>query len=140
MNKLRIKIAGITIVVVIAVVLTFFLWPGQPEKAEPLELAPENETFIDLGITYLPITPGVAAYYGLEVESGALITEVVPGSPAEGGGIQVGDVILSFNGASLERETPLLGMMMSCPAGNRMTLEVWRENTVRLVRLLHAQR
>ncbi len=140
MNKLRIKIAGVTTVVVIAVVLIFFLWPGQSESAGPPGIAQENETFLDLGITYLPITPGVAGYYGLEVESGALITEVVPGSSAEGGGIQVGDVILSFNGASLERETPLLGMMMSCPTGNRMTLEVLRENNVRMVRLLHAQR
>ncbi|MBU2609092.1 MAG: PDZ domain-containing protein [Chloroflexi bacterium] len=140
MNKTRITIVGVTTIVVIAVVLTFFLWPGQPEKAEPPEIAMENETFMDLGITYLPISPGVAAYYGLEIESGALITEVVPGSPADGAGIQVGDVILSFNGASLETETPLLGMMMSCPAGNRIALEVWRENTVRSVRLLHAQR
>ena len=140
MSKLRIKIAGITIVVVIAVVLIFFLWPGQSESAGPPELAPENEASLGMGITYLPLTPGVAAYYDLEVESGALITEVVSGSPAEGAGIQVGDVILSFNGASLERETPLLGMMMSCPTGNRMTLEVLRENNVQRVRFLHARR
>ncbi len=74
------------------------------------------------------------------VDSGALVTEVVPGSPAELAGVQVGDVILSFNGTRLDEEVPLLGMMMSCPAGNRVTLEVWRVNNTAVVELLHTDR
>ncbi len=54
--------------------------------------------------------------------------------------MQVGDVILSYNGVKLEGEVRLLGMMMACPVGNRMTLEVWREKNIRTMELFHSDK
>lgn len=125
---------------VLAVVLGFFLVWDQTEDNALLEPALDKETRVDLGITYLPVTPRLSAYYGLGVDSGALITEVVPGSPTDLAGIKEGDIIISFNGAKLEREVPLLGMMMACPAGNTVILEVWRETEVRMIELFHGAR
>ena len=50
-----------------------------------------------LGITVTEITPDVARQLGVSSTEGALVTEVVPGSPADEGGIRPGDVIREFN-------------------------------------------
>ncbi len=123
----------------VAVLLGFFLIPNQSEDGRLPEPASQHRTSLDLGMTYLQVTPELSAYYDIGVVSGALVTEVVPDSPAERAGIREGDVIISFNGARLEEETPLLGMMMACPAGNRVTLEVCRGNSTVTVELLHRE-
>lgn len=136
MNKTGI-ITFVIAIVVVAVLLGFFLIPNQSEDERLPEPASQHRTSLDLGITYLQITPQLSAYYNIGVESGALVTEVVPDSPAERVGIREGDVIMSFNGARLEKGAPLLGMMMACPAGDTVRLEVWREGNVRVIELFH---
>jgi len=49
-----------------------------------------------LGVSGLSLTPEIASYYNLPVERGALITEVMPSSPAERAEMQRGDVIVGF--------------------------------------------
>jgi predicted metalloprotease with PDZ domain len=115
----------------------FFLRQSQDQPA--LEPRHDEDTGVYLGITYLPVTPRLSEYYGLGVDSGALVTEVVAGGPADRAGVRVGDVILSFNGA-IPEEVPLLGMMMACPTGNTVTLEVWREKGIRVMELFHTER
>jgi len=138
MNKTRIITFAIALGVV-AVLLGFFLTPNQSEDGRLPEPASQHRTSLDLGMTYLQVTPQLSAYYDIGVVSGALVTEVVPDSPAERAGIREGDVIISFNGARLERGAPLLGMMLACPAGHTATLEVWRGNSTVIVELLHIE-
>lgn len=124
---------------VLIVLLAFFLFWRQ--STTPLsEQAQEDTTAIDIGIVYLPITPSISTYYGLGVNSGALVTEVIAGSPADKAGIKVGDAILSFNGARVEDKVPLFGMMQSCQAGSRVTLEVWREKSSQNVEVVHTEK
>lgn len=139
MSRSRVVIAGVIATALVVVLLRVFLSTGQSAERPPSKPEQETATSINLGVTYLPMTPGVSAYYDLGVDSGALVTEVVSGSPADRAGVQVGDVILSFNGAILEEEAPLLGMMMACPAGNRITLEVWREKSRRIIEFTHTR-
>ncbi len=140
MSKRRVVIAGVIATALVVFLLRVFLSTGQSAEGPPSKPEQETATSMNLGVTYLPMTPGVSAYYDLGVDSGALVTEVVSGSPADRAGVQVGDVILSFNGAILEEEAPLLGMMMACPAGNRITLEVWREKSRRIIELIHTRK
>ena len=139
MNKTKIIIFVISLGVV-AVLLGYFLIPNQSEDERLSEPAVQQRTSLDLGMTYLQVTPQLSAYYDIGVESGALVTEVIPDSPAERAGIRGGDVIISFNSARLERGEPLLGMMMACPTGNTVRLEVWREGNVRMIELFHGSR
>jgi S1-C subfamily serine protease len=44
------------------------------------------------------VDPGVAAANGLDVEEGALVTDVAPDSPADQAGIEPGDVIVEVDG------------------------------------------
>ena len=121
--------AVVTMIVVVAVSLL-----DQRDGALP------NAVTVDMGVSYLPVTPGVSDYYGLGVDSGALVTEVVPDSMAARAGVGVGDVILTFNGAEVREESPLLGAMRNCPAGNVIALEVWRGQSRQKVELIHSVR
>ncbi len=140
MSKGRLAIISAVVVAVVTILLLFFLLPLYTEDRPPSELVRDNQTATDLGFTYLQITPQISAYYDLGVDSGALITEVIPESPAGKAGMEVGDVILSFNGARVEETAPLLGMIMVCPAGNRIELEVWRGKSVSTIELIHMER
>ncbi len=140
MNKSGITIIGIITAVMIILVFGFFLLPRQSEEGLPPGPARENSADTNLGFTYLPITPQVSAYYELGVDSGVLVTEVIPRSLADKAGVEVGDVILSFNGDRVEEEVSLLGMMLACPADRQIVMEVWRGEKVSSVELCHIER
>ena len=55
-----------------------------------------------LGVEMAPVTPALATEQNLDVQSGALIVLVVPGSPAEQAGVRVGDVITRINGTEID--------------------------------------
>ncbi len=99
----------------------------------------ESASTLSLGVTYMPLTPKMAAYYDVDVASGALVTEVLPGSPAERAGLKAGDVILSFNGVRLEG-VPLLGMIRDCPPATEVLLEIRRGGGVRQIEFTHVER
>src|SRR5699024_6217955 len=63
---------------------------------------------------------------GLKRPAGALINQVEPGSPAEKAGVEVGDVILEFNGTPIDRHSelpPLVGMERP---GTKAEMTIWR--------------
>lgn len=140
MNKRRVAIMGVIAVVLLTIVSSFFLLLRQPEESLAPESTPGNSEATNLGFTYLPVTPQVSAYYGLGVDSGALVTEVIPDSPAARAGVEVGDVVLSFNGVRVEEAAPLLGMMMACSTEHEIVVEVWRGGSLRVVELTHVER
>jgi serine protease Do len=55
-----------------------------------------------LGTHFMSLNPSVAGQLGLNDTRGALITDVVPGSPAESAGLKPGDVIRSYNGRKVD--------------------------------------
>lgn len=140
MAKYRVTVVVIVTAILIVLLLGLFMFRSESESQAPRERVQETATAVNLGITYLPVTPILAAYCGLEVDSGALVTEVIPHSSADKAGVKVGDVILSFNGTRLEEGAPLLGMMRACPAGNRIALEIWRGKSIRIVEFIHTER
>jgi serine protease Do len=54
-----------------------------------------------IGIQGVSVTPQVASYYKLGVDHGVLVTNVVPGSPAQKSRIDSGDVIIGLGEASI---------------------------------------
>jgi hypothetical protein len=64
---------------------------------------------------------------------GAMITQLLPGSPAQRNGLQVNDVVVGFNGQSVEGHLPsevLYRLSVAVPPGGRATLQVIRANQV----------
>jgi serine protease Do len=60
-----------------------------------------------LGVTLDEVTSAVATRAGLVSPGGAVVTYVVPGSPAAVAGVREDDVIVEFNGAEVEDEQQL---------------------------------
>lgn len=116
----------------------YALFLGKSEEQVPSgSVTVTTDADFNLGITYLTVTPGVAAYYDLGADSGALVTAVTHGGLADRVGIHVGDVIVSFNGTRLSQEAPLLGMIHGCHAGHTVVLEVWAGDANRTIELAH---
>ena len=113
MSKTKLLTAFVVIVSIVVVLLGFFLFSGRAEDRVLPQPTAIDKTSAGLGIIYLPVTRGLSEYYSLGVDYGALVTEVIPGSPADRSGIQVGDVIIAFDDATLESKARLLGMMMA---------------------------
>jgi hypothetical protein len=57
---------------------------------------------------------------------GAVVIEVLPDTPAEQGGLQVGDVIVAVDGQQLGFEGELADLIAGYEPGDRVTLEVER--------------
>jgi Do/DeqQ family serine protease len=63
-----------------------------------------------LGVEMQALTPQIAERLKLSDATGALVVQVLPGSPADKGGMKPGDVIVQWNGIDVvnESELPLL--------------------------------
>ncbi len=64
-----------------------------------------------LGVYIQEVTGELAESFGLDRPHGALVAQVIADSPAEKGGIQVGDVILSFDGHPISHSSDLPPMV-----------------------------
>jgi len=80
-----------------------------------------------LGIRWQPITPRIAAAYQLPVEWGVYVAEVIPGSPAEAGGLQRGDIITRIGDVTLNSNNSYINALFSYGPGAFITLEVIRD-------------
>lgn len=92
-----------------------------------------------IGVQIGEVTKDVAESLGLTRTQGSMVQRVEPGSPAEKGGVEVGDVILKFNGVAIERSSDLPRMVGSTKPGTRSTLTVWRKGALRDLTLTIAE-
>jgi serine protease Do len=79
-----------------------------------------------LGVSIQNVTPVLAKTFGESESRGALVGDVVPGSPAQKSGLQRGDIILELNGKPVA-DSNQLRMAISMMAPETMVnLKVWR--------------
>ena len=80
-----------------------------------------------LGITIQELNQPLAESFGLSRASGALVSAVEPGSPAEKAGLQAGDVILKFNGKDIAASSDLPPLVADVAPGGTAKLDIWRK-------------
>jgi serine protease Do len=86
-----------------------------------------------LGVSIQSITPELAKALTLNETSGALVGDVVSGGPAEKAGIKRGDVIVEYNGRTVQDSHDLPAMVAATPVGNEATVTVLRDGKKRRV-------
>jgi S1-C subfamily serine protease len=79
-----------------------------------------------LGISGIDLTPPLARRYSMQVQSGFLVAEVLPSSPAYMAGLRVGDVIVAAGGHEVKRTKDLLYALSQVQTGTHLPLQVNR--------------
>ncbi len=80
-----------------------------------------------LGVSIQEVTPELAKSFGLPSEKGALVSDIVPGGPAEAAGFKRGDVILEMNAKPVKDYHDLPRMVASVPPGEKATFRILRD-------------
>jgi serine protease Do len=79
-----------------------------------------------LGVAVAPVTPEARRASNLPGPRGALVAEVVAGSPAAGAGLKPGDVIVRYEGDELLDPRDLTRRVAATPPGTSVKLDVAR--------------
>ncbi|MGD9548955.1 MAG: S1C family serine protease [Candidatus Krumholzibacteriia bacterium] len=81
----------------------------------------------NLGFTLQLLSPGLVQYLGLEDPVGALVREVVPGSPAWKAGLRPGDVLRTMEGMPLDNLDSIYRLYYHSSVGDRLEFEAERD-------------
>jgi serine protease Do len=95
-----------------------------------------------IGIEMQPVSVDEAIKLGLPPAEVVRIARVTPGSPAEKGGAEAGDVIIAINGVRVQSLAQFRARIASCEIGVALRMKVWRqgkEKDIELVPISHLQ-
>jgi serine protease Do len=81
-----------------------------------------------LGIGIQPVTKELAESFKMASDDGVVVVNVERGSPAEKAGLQVGDVILAYNGKVIEEPNMLPRLVAGTKPGEQAKLDVLRKS------------
>lgn len=84
-----------------------------------------------LGIGIQEVSKELAESFNLGKPQGALVASVEKGSVADKAGIEVGDIILKFDGRVVNESADLPRMVGSTRPGSKSVVQVWRKGTTR---------
>ena len=79
-----------------------------------------------IGVQIEPVTKEVAESIGLGKPQGALVRGVEVGSPAEKAGVEAGDIIVKFEGTTIEKSSDLPRVVGGTKPGTKSSLTVFR--------------
>lgn len=88
-----------------------------------------------LGVTVQALDKELADSFGLDNTHGALVNEVVKGSPAEQAGLQRGDVILTFDGHQIVELNDLPRIVAATPVDKTVKVTIFRNGKERTVKV-----
>jgi len=93
-----------------------------------------------LGISSQPVEIPAAQRAGLAQERGLLVVRVEPGSPAEQGGLMLGDVLTAFDGTTLSDTDELQALLGGERVGKAVPMQLLRGGTITTLEVTVGQR
>ncbi len=82
-----------------------------------------------LGVYLQPLSREFASAYGIEADSGAVVSDVVKGSPAEKAGLARGDVIIEMNGRKIVDHRDVIVGVRQQLAGQKIEILILRRGS-----------
>ncbi len=89
-----------------------------------------------LGVSIQGVSGDIAESLGMDEAYGALVSEVHAGSPAGKAGMQVGDVIITFDGQRVPSNRRLPRMVANTTVGSEVPVEIWRDGRSQTVEVV----
>jgi serine protease Do len=86
-----------------------------------------------IGVMIQSVTKDLAESFGLTMSTGALVSSVEKDSPADKAGIENGDVILKFDGKTVDSSDDLPRLVGATKPGTRVVMLVMRDKVTREV-------
>jgi len=86
-----------------------------------------------LGVNIVTLTPDVAQSLGIADAQGALVSQVVEGSPADKAGVKAGDVVTTVNGKPVKTGSELRNAIGLLRIGDKVELGLIRDGKPRRV-------
>jgi serine protease Do len=80
-----------------------------------------------LGVQIQDVTRELAESFGMKKPQGALVSKIMPGSPAEKADLEIGDIIIEFNGQPIDSSGDLPPMVGMTPINDKATLKILRQ-------------
>ena len=117
--------------------------PFRPSRSRPVVEALRRGQRVQrgyIGVAMQDVDEGVAAALGIDRNRGELIRSVTPGGPADRGGIQQGDVVITVAGQPVTPDQTLAYLVSQQPIGSRIPLELIRQGQRRNVTVAIAER
>jgi len=89
----------------------------------------------DIGVRVQTITPTLARGLGLARDSGVVVSDVAPGSPAAATGFRPGDIVVTLEGKPMENGRQFQVNLYRQAVGNFVGIEVLRDGQTRRARV-----
>ncbi|MGC2166265.1 MAG: DegQ family serine endoprotease [Gallionella sp.] len=86
-----------------------------------------------IGVTVQELTQELAESFGLTKPNGALVSSVERNAPAGKGGIEASDVILRFDGKTVESSGDLPRIVAATKPGSKVVVDLWRKGAAKQV-------
>jgi serine protease Do len=93
-----------------------------------------------LGVSIQPVTTEIAAALGRKETAGALVAEVIDGTPAAKAGLQNGDLITKLNGRDIASPRDLTRSISALPPGDKAKVSVLRNGAEKQLTVTLGQR
>ncbi|HEY6625882.1 MAG TPA: trypsin-like peptidase domain-containing protein [Ignavibacteriaceae bacterium] len=81
----------------------------------------------EIGMRIQTIDEGIAKYYHLQSAKGVIVTKIYPNTPAEKGGIEVGDIIVEVEGFKINNENSIFSVFHEFRSGQTVTIKIIRD-------------
>jgi serine protease Do len=81
----------------------------------------------EIGMRIQTIDEGIAKYYHLKSAKGVIVTKIYPNTPAERGGIEVGDIIVEVEGFKINNENSIFSVFHEFRTGQTVTIKIIRD-------------
>lgn len=93
-----------------------------------------------LGVVIQPLDEALAKSFSYDSTEGALISDVLPNSPAEDAGLKAGDIVVKFGDTKIRDMQQLRNLAAATEPGTKVRIEVIRNGRPETVRLEVTQR
>lgn len=92
------------------------------------------------GVNFQTVDQGIATRYGLAIDRGALITQIMAGSPAANAGLKLGDIIIGINDKDVNSAEDMVQAIHASEIGKKAKVTYWRNGKQQTTELIPVER